>query len=124
MLRTLLGLSLLCLLSSPWALAVPPVDGAPATKAAPAELASQFTASRAAWTAACWDTADPASRKRGSYIAVLAFDANGKQVISGINEVRGSSDPNVAQCLRGQLLNFSIPASQAPATVEVPFDLP
>ena len=121
--RILLSLTLAWL--SAQSVAVPPLEAsAPAAKAAPAELLAQFSAARPAWTRACWDTADPATRKRGSYIAVLAFDGAGKQVIGGISEVRGASDPAIAQCLRAQLLNLSIPAHQAPATIEVPFDLP
>lgn len=123
--RELLALGLGLVLASDTIRAEPPLAAsAPASKAAPAALVTQFAAARAQWTSACWDTANPASRKRGSYIAVLAFDATGKQVVSGVSEVRGSSDPNVAQCLRGQLLNLSIPAADAPATIEHTFDFP
>lgn len=76
------------------------------------------------WRAACWDTADPATRKPGRYVASLAFDASGKLVIFGITEEREASDPAVAQCIRQQSNTFSIPAPGQASSFEVPFRMP
>lgn len=111
----------LCVLTLPVSVHAQTVDAA---KAAPTPIAEQVNVARSRWTAACWDSANAATRKRGSYIAVLAFDAAGKLVISGITEVRDSSDPNIAHCLRQHVGDFQLAAGQAPATLEVPFDLP
>lgn len=93
-------------------------------KSAPAPLGNQVSTARARWVSECWNTADAATRKPGRYIAVLAFDGAGKLVIAGLNEVRGSSDPNIAQCIRPKLTDFTVPATGAPSTVEMPFDIP
>jgi len=90
----------------------------------PSAVSTLVTQARARWIASCWTTANLASRKEGSYLAVLAFDGNGKLLISGISEVRGSSDPGIAQCLRRLSNDFRIPATGVPSSSEVPFDIP
>lgn len=76
------------------------------------------------WKTACWDSADPATRKPGRYSATLAFDATGKLVIFGINEEREASDLAIAQCLRKQAGAFTIPAPGRSVSFEVPFTMP
>jgi hypothetical protein len=76
------------------------------------------------WKAACWDTADPAKRKPGRYVAGLAFDAAGRVTVSGVSEVRDASDPEVAQCIRVQVNEFQIPAPGRYVVFEIPFTMP
>lgn len=76
------------------------------------------------WKAACWDTADPVTRKPGRYTAGLAFDAAGRLTISGVGEVRENSDPAVAQCMRVQVNEFKIPAPGRPLVFDIPFEMP
>lgn len=95
----------------------------PAT-AATAAVNTLVVEARARWKAACWDGASAETRKAGNYVAVLAFDGAGKLVISGTSEVRDSSDPVVAQCLRRQVNAFTIPATGYPMSFEVPFAMP
>ena len=92
--------------------------------AATAAVNTFVVEARARWKAACWDRADAQTRKAGNYIAVLAFDSAGKLVISGTSEVRESSDPKIAQCLRLQVNTFTIPAAGYPMSFEVPFAMP
>lgn len=88
------------------------------------DVVAAITSARPAWIAACWDTADPAQRKAGRYIAATAFDASGKLVVWGISELRNESDPAIAQCLRRYVNTLRIPAPGHPVSVEVPFALP
>ncbi len=55
---------------------------------------------------------------------VLGFDAAGRLAASGIVEDRESYRSDVALCLRGIDLVFTIPAPGLPLQVEVPFTLP
>lgn len=93
-----------------------------------AEMADHVTAvvvqAHSRWKSACWDSADPATRKPGRYIASLAFDATGRLIISGVGEIRESSDPAIAQCLRRQVNTFTIPAPGHPVSYDVPFQMP
>jgi hypothetical protein len=89
-----------------------------------AEVVAAVEGARARWTAACWDTANSATRTAGRYVSVLAFDAAGELDVSGISEVRGASDPAVAQCLRVQVNPFRISAPGRMVSFEIPFALP
>jgi hypothetical protein len=89
-----------------------------------AHVKAAVVGAHAAWKAACWDTADPATRKPGRYIAALAFDASGRLTISGISELRDASDSGVAQCLRLQVNAFTMPAPGHPVSFDVPFAMP
>jgi len=102
----------------------PPAPPAPTEAQTAASVTDAVVRVYPSWKAACWDSADPATRKPGRYSATLAFDATGKLVIFGIGEVRGESDLAVAQCLRKQGATFAIPAPGRPVTFEVPFRLP
>lgn len=89
-----------------------------------AEVVALVETAKPRWKAACWDTADPATRTAGRYVSVLAFDAEGGLDVSGITEIRGASDPGVAQCLRVQVNPFTISAPGRLVTFEIPFDMP
>jgi len=116
--------------NAPASVPEPAVMPQPAAPPAPTEAQTAADVTDAvvreypSWKVACWDSADPATRKPGRYAATLAFDATGKLVIFGINEDREMSDPNVAQCLRRQSNLFTIPAPGRPVTFDVPFQLP
>jgi len=111
----------------------PPSDPAVALEVKPsaaaqtraiADAGKAVEAARAGWAAKCWDTADPTTRTPGKYVAALAFEADGKSTISGVTELRGESDPNVAQCLRQVVVGLTIPAPGERVSVEIPFALP
>lgn len=89
-----------------------------------AEVTAVVTQAHPRWKAACWDTADPATRQPGRYISSLAFDASGKLTISGIGEIRDGSDPAIAQCLRMQVNTFTISPPGHPVAYEVPIRMP
>lgn len=103
---------------------VPPPPPAPTEAQTAASVTDVVVRVHPQWKVACWDSADPATRKPGRYTATLAFDATGKLVIFGIGELRGESDLAVAQCLRTQGGTFTIPAPGRPVTYEVPFQMP
>ncbi len=106
----------------------PPAAAAQQTAAAQAraiaDAGKAVEAARAGWSAKCWDTADATTRTPGKYVATLAFEADGRSVISGVTELRGQSDPNVAQCLRQVVVGLTIPAPGERVSVEIPFALP
>jgi hypothetical protein len=99
----------------------PPVPTANETDV---HVTAVVASAHARWKAACWDTADPATRKAGRYVAALAFDASGKLTVSGVGEERDASDSSVAQCLRQQVNTFTIPAPGHPVSYDVPFTMP
>jgi hypothetical protein len=105
----------------PPAPSVPPVPTEAQTAAQVTDLVVRVHPS---WKAACWDSADPATRKPGRYTATLAFDATGKLVIFGITEHREQTDPAVAQCMRTRPIMLPISAPGRAVTYEVPFQMP
>lgn len=102
----------------------PPRPALPSEEQLRAEVAAHVEAAKPRWKVACWDTADPATRKPGRYISILAFDAEGQVDISGITEIRGGSDSNVGQCLRLQVSTFKISAPGRNVSFEIPFEIP
>jgi hypothetical protein len=102
----------------------PPRPALPSEEQLRAEVAAHVEAAKPRWKAACWDTADPATRKPGRYISILAFDAEGQVDISGVSEIRDGSDSNVGQCLRQQLNAFKISAPGRNVSFEIPFEMP
>jgi hypothetical protein len=112
---------------SPVAITPPPSPSpppAPTEAQTAASVTDLIVRAHPRWKAACWDAADPATRKPGRYSATLAFDATGKLVIFGISEEREASDLAIAQCLRQQASAFTIPAPGRPVTLDVPFRMP
>jgi hypothetical protein len=89
-----------------------------------AEVVALVERAKPRWKAACWDTADPATRKPGRYVSGLAFDASGKLTISGVSEIRDGSDPGVSSCLRLLVNEFQISAPGRNTTYEIPFEIP
>ncbi len=104
--------------------AAPPQPTFPTADETAAHVTAVVASAHPQWKVACWDTADPATRRAGRYNAALAFDAAGKLTISGIGEERDASDPSIAQCLRRQMSMFTIPAPGHPVSFEVPFTMP
>jgi hypothetical protein len=104
--------------------AAPPQPTFPTAEQTAAHVTAVVVEAHPKWKAACWDTADPATRTAGRYTAALAFDATGKLTISGIGEHRGESDPGIGQCLRQQVNTFKIPAPGQPVSYDVPFTMP
>lgn len=102
----------------------PPRPALPSDEQLRAEVAAHVEAAKPRWKVACWDTADPATRKPGRYISILAFDAEGQVDISGVTEIRGESDSNVGQCLRLQVSTFKISAPGRNVSFEIPFEMP
>jgi hypothetical protein len=96
----------------------------PSAEQLQAQVAALVEGAKPRWKAACWDTADPAKRKPGRYVAGLAFDAAGRVTVSGVSEVRDASDAEVAQCLRMQVNEFTIPAPGRYVVFEIPFTMP
>lgn len=89
------------------------------------EATALVMGARPRWKTACWDPADPATRKPGRYISALAFDATGKLTVSGVSELRDVGDGNVAHCIRQQVNDdFRISAPGRTVTLEVPFEMP
>jgi len=103
---------------------VPPPPPVPTEDQLRPMVAALVEGSKPRWKAACWDTADPATRKPGRYISVLAFDASGNVDVSGVSEIRDESDPGVGQCLRQQVNDFTITAPQRHVVFETPFEIP
>jgi hypothetical protein len=89
------------------------------------EVVAQVQRAKETWKAACWDTADPATRKPGRYVSVLSFGEDGELDISGVSEFRdGASDPGVAQCIRVQVNRFEISPPGRTVVFEIPFEMP
>jgi hypothetical protein len=102
----------------------PPRPALPSEEQLRAQTLAQVEAAKPRWKAACWDPADPATRKPGRYVSVLAFDAEGQLDISGVSEIRDGSDSNVGQCLRLQLNTFTISPPGRNVSFEIPFEIP
>ena len=74
----------------------------------------------------CWAPAIASNPepKTSSYVLSLGFDAQGREVVRGVSEVRGKSRQDVAKCLRAQPLGFNVSPLSAPTTIEVTLDFP
>ena len=85
-----------------------------------ASAAAAFAEARDEWSAPCVD----AETERGQYGLTLSFAADGTLKAWAVNEARGRSDPEVAQCLRRRPLTLEIPRAKRPSAVELQFQLP
>lgn len=98
-------------------------DQAAAEKAALAALAS---VKKDTLTPRCWEPAlkkapEPAKAK---FKLDVSFDAQGKQIMSGLHELREAPRLDVAACLRENPITLSIPAPGAVVRLELPLDFP
>ncbi len=81
---------------------------------------------RAAWVKACWDPsfAKNPEPSKAQYILDMTFDATGKEISRGINEVRGYERGDTAMCLREQPMDLTIDPPGANVRVRLELALP
>lgn len=58
------------------------------------------------------------------FVLDVTFDADGVQVLRGLNEVPGTSTPELTRCIGEQLGPLRIPAPGGPVQLEVPLRFP
>lgn len=58
------------------------------------------------------------------FVLDLTFDADGGQLMRGINEVPGTSTPELTRCVGEQLAPLRIPAPGASVQLEIPLRFP
>ena len=92
-----------------------------------ASAVKAFEAERANFRKTCWEPAikekpEPASSK---FVFNVTFDgATGKEISRGVNELRGESRSDVAQCLRMLPIGVGIEPAGANVNVDVPILFP
>jgi hypothetical protein len=92
-----------------------------------ASAAKAFEVERENFRKACWEPAlkenpEPATSK---FVFNVTFDgATGKEISRGVNELRGESRSDVAQCLRRQPIGVGIEPEGVNVNIDVPISFP
>lgn len=83
-----------------------------------------FAARQSSFIPKCWTPVVSASPgpATSTYYFQLTFDAQGKELGRSINERRGLSRPDVANCLRKLPIGLEVPAPGTPVRVDIPLD--
>jgi hypothetical protein len=102
-----------------------PAEQAEVREAVARDAKAVLERTRAALKKKCWDphVKEPAAAPM-KLVYSLAFNEDGKMVARGIVEDRATARAEVAQCLRLEPMDLTVPPPGENVSIEVPFELP